>query len=78
LKKFHEQEIDKVTLPFLMILGGKDGIVSNEANKNFFDIASAKDKDIITYDDLGHMIFHDNEFLSLLSRDLIGWFDIHC
>ena len=29
LKKFHESEMDKVMMPFIMILGGQDAIVSN-------------------------------------------------
>lgn len=79
LKRFREKEADNVTTPFIMILGGRDQIVDNRAAKEFFEIQSAKvqDKDIITYDDADHFICLDNEFMPLITKDLIGWFNTH-
>ena len=62
----------------IMILGGKDNIVDNKAARKFFENAIVKDKDIITYDDADHCIMMDGEFMPLITKDLIGWFNTHC
>ena len=51
-----ESQIEKVKTPFIIILGGQDQMIDNKAAKNFFDKTKVQDKDIITYDDLDHMI----------------------
>lgn len=63
----------------MMILAGKehDGVICNKAAKNFFEMAPIEDKAIVQYDDLDHMILHDNEYLSLIARDLIGFYNTH-
>ena len=43
----------------------------------FFNEVTVDDKDIITYDDLDHMLIHDAEYLPLIQKDLIGWFNLH-
>jgi hypothetical protein len=47
--------------------------------RDFFEVSSSKvqDKDIVTYDDADHFLLLDNEFSSLVSKDLIGWFNTH-
>ncbi len=62
-----------------MILAGKDQLVCNKASKNFFDLQTSKvnDKDLITYDDADHFIMLDNEFVPMMVKDLIGWFNTH-
>lgn len=62
-----------------MILGGRDQVVDNKASKEFFEIQSAKvqDKDVITYDDGDHFMLLDNDFMPLIAKDLISWFNTH-
>jgi len=61
-----------------MILGGgQEQTVSNKAAEEFFGKVPLTDKDIITYDDLDHFIIHDREYLPLITKDLVGWFNTH-
>jgi alpha-beta hydrolase superfamily lysophospholipase len=75
MTKFHGEEVQNITTPFIMILGGKEQITDNEAAKKFFEMVNVDDKKLIVYDELDHFVMHDNEFLSMLSDELIGWFD---
>jgi hypothetical protein len=36
-----------------------------------------QDKDMITYDDADHFMLLDNEYMPLVAKDLIGWFNTH-
>lgn len=49
MKTFVEKEIDRVNIPLMMILAGKehDGVICNKAAKNFFDVAPIEDKAIV-------------------------------
>ena len=78
-KKFRTQEVDNLNTPFIMIQGGQDDAVCTKTAKSmFFDIVKVQDKDLITYDDLTHMVIHDKEYLHLIQSDLISWFNTHC
>lgn len=68
-----------MTTPFLMILSGRDQVVDNRGSKDFFEIQSTKvkDKDLITYEDADHFLLLDNEYMPLVAKDLIGWFNTH-
>jgi alpha-beta hydrolase superfamily lysophospholipase len=79
IRRFQQKEAENVTTPFLMILGGRDQVVDNRGAKDFFEIQSAKvqDKDLITYDDADHFMLLDNEYMPLVAKDLIGWFNTH-
>lgn len=66
IRKFNEKEVDKVNTPFLMILGGQDKIVDNKKSTNFFDMVKVQDKDVITYDDMDHLMFIDGEYLPFI------------
>ncbi len=62
-----------------MILSGRDQVVDNRGSKDFFEIKSSKvkDKDLITYEDADHFLLLDNEYMPLVAKDLIGWFNTH-
>lgn len=62
-----------------MILGGKDTVVDNKAAKDFFNLTSSKitDKDIVVYDDGDHFMALDNDYSSMLIKDLIAWYNTH-
>ena len=40
----------------MMILGGKDKIISNKAAEEFYNSVELEDKALIKYDDLDHLI----------------------
>lgn len=60
-----------------MILGGQDTICDNKAAKKVFDLVNVKDKDIITYDDVDHLLLHDGEYLPFITKDIISWLNTH-
>ncbi|TNV79264.1 hypothetical protein FGO68_gene7195 [Halteria grandinella] len=78
LKQF-SSEAEKIETPFIMILGGKDTVVDNKAAKDFFNLTSSKitDKDIVVYDDGDHFMALDNDYSSMLIKDLIAWYNTH-
>lgn len=58
-----------------MILGGKDQVVCNKQAKNFYDLVPIEEKAIVEYDDLDHLLIHDAEYLPLIQKDLINFFN---
>lgn len=60
------------------MLSGSDNVVDNKCAQKAFDLAQIEDKDIITYDELDHMLLTDKEYLSLIQKDFISWFNTHC
>ena len=60
--------------PFLMLLGGADGIADPVAGREFYEHATSKDKQLKQYDGLLHELFHEPE-RDLVFKDLVGWLD---
>lgn len=60
--------------PFLMLLGGADPIADPSAGKEFFEAATARDKQIKQYEGYLHELFHEPE-RELVFKDVVGWLD---
>jgi len=60
--------------PFLMLLGGADGIADPVAGREFYEHATSKDKQLKQYDGLLHELFHEPE-RDLVFKDVMGWLD---
>ena len=58
-KSGQKLEPTKIKTPFMMILGGKDKIISNKAAEEFYNQVEIGDKALIKYDDLDHLIVQD-------------------
>ena len=52
-------------------------MVDNKAARNFFEVVPVQDKDIITYDDVDHLMLIDGEYLPFIAKDLVSWFNTH-
>jgi esterase/lipase len=77
LKHLHENVLDQVKTPFLMILGGKEQLVCNKAAKNFFDVSEVADKDLIEIDDGDHFMIQDGAYWETIANEIIGWYNTH-
>ncbi len=51
-----------------MMLGGEDTVVSNEAARTLYERVQIKDKAIVEYDELDHMLVHDAEYLPKINK----------
>lgn len=66
-----------VTVPILLLLAGKDGIIDNVRTRRYVESFAASDKQIIEYPAAHHTL----EFEPAPDRfvdDLIGWLNRHC
>ena len=75
---FNDRVKHEINTPFLMVLGGEDTIIDNQAAKDFFNECAVQDKDLIVYDACDHNPIYDNEYMPMITNDLIGWFNTHC
>jgi alpha-beta hydrolase superfamily lysophospholipase len=60
--------------PFLLLFGGADSVADSSAGREFYEAATAKDKQFKQYDGLLHELFHEPE-RDLVFKDLVGWLD---
>ncbi len=60
--------------PFLLTFGGADVIADAAAGREFFEHATAKDKQFKSYDGFFHELYHEPE-RELVFKDVIGWLD---
>jgi alpha-beta hydrolase superfamily lysophospholipase len=60
--------------PFLLLLGGADSIADPAASREFYEAATAKDKQLKQYDGLLHELFHEPERDEVF-KDVVGWLD---
>lgn len=60
--------------PFLLTFGGADSIADPAAGREFFEHATAKDKQLKTYDGFLHELYHEPE-RELVFKDVVGWLD---
>jgi alpha-beta hydrolase superfamily lysophospholipase len=72
-----ERIFERVTTPSLILRGGLDTVVSNDKIDEFFQTIPVRDKNMITYDDVDHMMFQDGEYLSVVTNDILSWLDTH-
>lgn len=73
IQQFNETVADKVSTPFLVLLAGKDGLVSNKAAKHFFENSMVTDKDLIEFDQADHSIIQDAEYWPSVAQEIISW-----
>ncbi|CDW82247.1 UNKNOWN [Stylonychia lemnae] len=68
---------EHIKTPTLMILGGKDQLISNTAAINYFKGINTQDKDLIVYEDLDHLVIQDTTRFEQVSKDLCYWLQTH-
>ena len=69
-------EVDKITLPFIIVQGGQDKLVDPAGAQMLHDKASSKDKTIKVYDGLYHEVFNEPERARVL-KDVETWLAAH-
>ncbi len=67
-------EARRITLPLLHLIGGKDAIVSPDAQRRWFETVPSTNKRLIDYPGLFHEVMNEPEKDQVLS-DLVGWLD---
>jgi acylglycerol lipase len=67
-----QAEASKITLPFIVLQGGKDEIVNPKGAQMLFEAASSADKTIKVYDELFHEVFNEPEHDRVLA-DVEEW-----
>ncbi len=68
------QEMDKISLPLLLIHGSEDRLASPIGSKNLFQRAGSEDKTLKVYDGLYHEVFNEPERGQVLG-DVADWLD---
>ncbi|XP_022759245.1 caffeoylshikimate esterase-like isoform X2 [Durio zibethinus] len=74
-----EQNLEKVSLPILILHGENDVVTDPSVSKALYEKASSSDKQIIIYKDAGHSLLEgepDDMILRVFS-DIISWLDEH-
>ncbi|XP_027100080.1 caffeoylshikimate esterase-like [Coffea arabica] len=74
-----EQQMEKVSLP-LLILHGKDDVITDPSvSKALYEEASSADKKLILYDDAYHSLLggEPDEVILKVFGDIISWLDAH-
>lgn len=69
-------EVDKITLPFIVVQGGEDKLVDPAGAQMLYDKASSKDKTIKVYEGLYHEVFNEPERARVL-KDVETWLAAH-
>ncbi|MGD0611334.1 MAG: lysophospholipase [Anaerolineales bacterium] len=69
-------EVDKITLPFIVIQSGQDKIVDPAGAQMLYDKAGSKDKTIKIYEGLYHEVFNEPERARVL-KDVETWLAAH-
>lgn len=60
--------------PFLLLFGGADPVADPAAGREFYEAATAPDKQHKQYDGLLHELFHEPE-RDLVFKDVVAWLD---
>jgi len=66
----------RIKLPLLMLLAGKDKMVSSEAAGKFFRKVSSKDKELKSYSDMYHALYVDKGREKVFD-DIVDWIEKH-
>jgi alpha-beta hydrolase superfamily lysophospholipase len=69
-------EVDKITLPFIVIQGGADKLVDPAGAQILYDKAGSKDKTLKIYDGLYHEV-HNEPQREVMFKDLETWLGAH-
>ena len=69
-------EVDKITLPFIVLQGSEDKLVDPAGALMLYENASSKDKTIKVYDGLYHEVFNEPERARVL-KDVEIWLAAH-
>lgn len=65
-----------INLPVLMLLSGKDAMVSAEAAAKYFKKISSKDKELKWYPDMYHALYVDKDRENVF-KDMTSWINKH-
>ncbi len=69
-------EVDKITLPFIVVQGSQDKLVDPAGAQMLYDRASSKDKVLKIYEGLYHEVFNEPERAQVL-KDVETWLAAH-
>ncbi|PWB51602.1 MAG: alpha/beta hydrolase [Anaerolineales bacterium] len=69
-------EVEKITLPFMVVQGNNDKLVDPDGTQLLYDKASSKDKSIKRYEGLYHEVFNEPEHEAVLT-DVENWLAAH-
>jgi alpha-beta hydrolase superfamily lysophospholipase len=69
-------EIEKITLPFIVVQGELDKLVNPAGAQMLYDRASSADKTINIYEGLHHEVFNEPEHAKVL-KDVEAWLQAH-
>jgi len=69
-------EVDKISLPFIVVQGSEDKLVDPGGAQMLYDRASSADKTIRIYDGLYHEVFNEPERAHVL-KDVETWLAAH-
>jgi alpha-beta hydrolase superfamily lysophospholipase len=65
-----------IKLPVLMLLAGKDAMISAEAAQAYFNKLSSKDKELKWYNDMYHALYADKDRENVF-KDILSWVNKH-
>jgi alpha-beta hydrolase superfamily lysophospholipase len=68
-------ELDKITLPFIVVQGGEDKLVDPKGAQMLYDRAGSKDKTLKIYKGLYHEIHNEPE-RSTMFKDVEAWLSV--
>ncbi|KAL0462025.1 UNVERIFIED_CONTAM: Caffeoylshikimate esterase [Sesamum latifolium] len=75
-----EQQLEKVSLPLLILHGKEDKVTDPSVSKALYEKASSTDKKLNLYDDAFHSLLEGepDEMILRVFTDIISWLDEHC
>ncbi|KAL9158472.1 hypothetical protein ABFS82_08G071300 [Erythranthe guttata] len=75
-----EQQLDKVSLPLLILHGKNDKVTDPSVSKELYEKAKSTDKTLNLYEDASHSLLEGepDEMILRVFGDIISWLDSHC
>ncbi|KAL7141704.1 hypothetical protein ABFS83_08G071200 [Erythranthe nasuta] len=75
-----EQQLDKVSLPLLILHGKNDKVTDPSVSKELYEKAKSTDKTFNLYDDASHSLLEGepDDMILRVFGDIISWLDSHC
>ncbi|EYU34400.1 hypothetical protein ABFS82_12G032000 [Erythranthe guttata] len=75
-----EQQLDKVSLPLLILHGKEDRVTDCSVSKALYEKSSSSDKKLNLYDDAYHSLLEGepDDMILRVFADIISWLDDHC
>ncbi len=71
-----QNEVNKISLPMLLLHGGKDVIAAPEGSRFLYENVSSEDKSLKMYPELFHEIFNEPEREAVFA-DMLDWCERH-